>query len=217
MSQLAYCWNIQTAVMIMNASRWQTQFCICCLPWQVCTNTHWWILQDVEDEKSKVLSWTKIAFLLQGRERDSNGFWQIDLQNREAEVAMCEDLVGNLIEFRSGDGRQQAKSVGYFQTGTLMAVCSHQVACTIIPMVAKGEKFFMLHAMLDFFEEGNYSSRRAIIQEGWTSTHMMLLVIWSHTCKLGTQHCMRWNQNWFWGTFTPSHTGATDGTWAIQN
>jgi Kyakuja-Dileera-Zisupton transposase len=96
---------------------------------------------------------------LQGRERDSNGFCQIDLQNREAEVAMCKDLVGNLIEFRSGDGRQQAKSVGYFQTGTLMAVCSHKVACTIIPMVAKGEKFFMLHAMLDFFEEGNYSRR----------------------------------------------------------
>ena len=99
----------------------------------------------------------KLHFFGRVAKEKVDGFRQIDLQNREEEVAMCEDLAGNLTEFRAGDGRQQAGSVGYSQTGILTAVCPHRVACTIIPMETKGEKFFMPHAMLDFFEGGNYS------------------------------------------------------------
>jgi hypothetical protein len=99
----------------------------------------------------------KLSFFSRVGKETVDGFRQIDLQNRDAEVAMCEDLAGNLTEFRAGDGRQQAESVGYSQTGILTAVCPHRVACAIIPMETKGEKFFMPHAMLDFFEGGNYS------------------------------------------------------------
>jgi hypothetical protein len=99
----------------------------------------------------------KLHFFGRVAKEKVDGFRQIDLQNREEEVAMCEDLAGNLTEFRAGDGRQQAGSVGYSQTGILTAVCPHRVACAIIPMETKGEKFFMPHAMLDFFEGGNYS------------------------------------------------------------
>jgi hypothetical protein len=99
----------------------------------------------------------KLRFFCTVGKETVNGFRQIDLVNREEEVAMCEDLAGNLTEFRAGDGRQQTKSVGYSQTGILTGVCPHLIASAIIPMETKGEKFFMPHAMLDFFEGDNYS------------------------------------------------------------
>jgi hypothetical protein len=85
-----------------------------------------------------------------------DGFRQIDLDNRVEAVDMCEDLAGNLTDFRAGDGRQPTKSVGYSQTGILTGVCPHQVPSAIIPMETKGEKFFMPHAMLDFLEGDGY-------------------------------------------------------------
>jgi hypothetical protein len=99
----------------------------------------------------------KLRFFCRVGKETVNGFRQIDLVNWDEEVAMCEDLAGNLTEFRAGDGRQQTKRVGYSQTGILTGVCPHLVASTIIPMEKKGEKFFMPHAMLDFFEGDNYS------------------------------------------------------------
>jgi phage-related protein len=99
----------------------------------------------------------KLRFFCRVGKETVDGFCLIDLQNKDEDVAMCEDLAGNLTEFRVGDGQQQVESVGYSQTGILTAVGPHRVACAIIPMETKGEKFFMLHAMLDFFEGGNYS------------------------------------------------------------
>ena len=101
----------------------------------------------------------KLRFFCRVGKDTVNSFRQIDLVNREEEVDMCEDLLGNQTEFRAGDGRQHKKSVGYSQTGILTAVCPHQVASVIIPMETKGEKFFMPHAMLDYFEGNNYSGK----------------------------------------------------------
>jgi hypothetical protein len=88
-----------------------------------------------------------------------NGFRQMDLDNRQEAVDMCEDLAGNLTDFRAGDGRHQIKSVGYAQTGIFTAVCPHGVPSAIIPMETKGEKFFLPHAMLDFLEGERYPGK----------------------------------------------------------
>ena len=93
------------------------------------------------------------------RKETVNTFRQIDLDNREEEVDMCEDLAGNQTEFRARDGPQQTKSVGYSQTGILTGVCPHRVPIAIIPMETKGEKFFMPHAMLDFLEGDSYPGK----------------------------------------------------------
>jgi len=101
----------------------------------------------------------KLRFFCRVGKDTVNGFRQADLHNRDEEVAMCEDLAGNLTAFRAGDARQQRTSAGYSQTGILTAVCPHRVACAIIPMETKGEQFFMPHAMLDFFEGDDYSGK----------------------------------------------------------
>jgi hypothetical protein len=85
-----------------------------------------------------------------------NSFHQVDLDNEEEEVNECTDLAGNMTEFRAGSGQQKKKSAGYSQTGILTGVCPHRVPIAILPMETKGEKFFMVHAMLQFIEDGNY-------------------------------------------------------------
>jgi hypothetical protein len=101
----------------------------------------------------------KLSFFCRVSKDTVNKFRQNDLDNREEEVDMCEDLLGNQTEFRAGENRPPQKSVGYSQTGILTAVCPHQVSSVIIPMETKGEKFFMPHAMLDYFEGDSYSGK----------------------------------------------------------
>jgi len=85
-----------------------------------------------------------------------NSYRQADLDNKEQEINECTDLAGNLTDFRAGDGRQQRPHASYSQTGILTAVCPHRVPIAILPMETKGEKFFMVHAMLHFIEQANY-------------------------------------------------------------
>lgn len=109
--------------------------------------------------RAKLYRNPKLQFFCRVGKEAVDGFRQIDLDNKEEEVDMCNDLAGNPSNSRAGGGRQQTKSVGYAQTGILTGVCPHRVPSAIIPMETKGEKFFMPHAMLDFLEGDGYPGK----------------------------------------------------------
>jgi hypothetical protein len=106
--------------------------------------------------RAKSFRESKLCFFCNVEKDTVDGFRQLDLDNGEEDVDMCADLAGNQTGFRAGGGRQQTSSVGYSQTGILTGVCPHRVPISIIPMETKGEKFFMPHAMLHFFEGDRY-------------------------------------------------------------
>jgi Kyakuja-Dileera-Zisupton transposase len=98
----------------------------------------------------------KLRFFAKLEKEMVDAFHQVDLDNKEEEINECSDLSGNLTDFRAGNGRQQRPHVSYSQTGILTGVCPHRVPIAILPMETKGEKFFIVHAMLHFIEEASY-------------------------------------------------------------
>jgi hypothetical protein len=98
----------------------------------------------------------KLRFFAKLDKDTVHSYRQADLDNKEKEITECTDLAGNLTDFRAGDGRQQRPHASYSQTGILTGVCPHRVPIAILPMETKGEKFFMVHAMLNYIEQATY-------------------------------------------------------------